>query len=75
MSEVTKVGVGSFWDAGEIPITIPGQVEQVTVACQWGPGLGFILLFGGIVLLLIWQARKPLQNIVNRFHISSLGRK
>lgn len=75
MSEVTKVGVGSFWESGEIPITIPGQTEQVSIICHWGPGIGFYLLFAGLLLLLLWQARQPLQKLLVRYQVTSFFRR
>ena len=66
MSEVTKVGVGSFMDSGDIPITIPGQAEQIILSCNWGPGAGFYLILLGILLIIIWQGRKPLRELIQR---------
>jgi len=41
MSEVTKVGVGDFFGSSDLPITLPGESEQILLSCTWGAGLGF----------------------------------
>ena len=52
MSEVTKVGVGGFFGSGELPISLPGESEQVTLNCSWGAGIGMyytLLAFIGML--------------------------
>ncbi|MFO8077416.1 MAG: hypothetical protein R6U21_02060 [Thermoplasmatota archaeon] len=66
MSEVTKVGVGSFSDTDELTISIPGQTENVNLLCQWGPGIGFYLILVGFIIYLGWQMRSKLETIRRR---------
>ena len=51
MSQVTKVGVGSFSGSGEMDISIHGSQEGVMLNCGWGPASGFYL--GIIAAILI----------------------
>jgi hypothetical protein len=52
-SQVTQVGVGSFMGNGNLDITLPGEVEQTTISCYWGPGIGFYLLIPSLILLVL----------------------
>ena len=63
MSEVTKVGVGSFADTKELSISIPGQTNNVNLLCQWGPGIGFYLTLIGFIFYVGWQMRSRLNKI------------
>jgi len=54
MSEVTKVGIGGFSGSDSLSVTIPGQSNQIDIACSWGPSSGMFLIIialaGGIFL-------------------------
>ena len=63
MSEVTKVGVGSFADTNELSISIPGQTTNVSLQCQWGPGIGLYLVLIGFIGYLGWQMRSKIDRI------------
>lgn len=63
MSEVTKVGVGSFADSNELSISIPGQTTNVNLQCQWGPGIGLYLVLIGFIGYLGWQMRSKIDKI------------
>jgi hypothetical protein len=52
-SQLTQVGVGSFMGSGNLDITIPGETEQKTISCFWGPGIGFYLLIPSLILLVL----------------------
>jgi hypothetical protein len=52
-SQLTQVGVGSFMGSGNLDIALPGEVEQNTIFCSWGPGIGFYLLIPSLVLLVL----------------------
>jgi hypothetical protein len=64
MSEVTKVGVGSFMDTNELTISIPGETNQVSLLCQWGPATGFYLIILAIILHMVWVMKKQIQKIL-----------
>ena len=64
MSEVTKVGVGSFMDTNELTISIPGETNQVSLLCQWGPATGFYLIILAIILHMGWVMKKQIQKIL-----------
>jgi len=51
MSLVTKLGVGSFIGSDLISVTVPGQVQNLSVYCSWGPGIGFYLVILSIIIL------------------------
>ena len=51
MSELAKVSVGSFIGEGNIDIDIPGEKIYVTMASDWGPGIGFYFLLCAIIIL------------------------
>jgi hypothetical protein len=53
MSELTKIGVGSFLGNGTIDVTIIGQETQIAVPSTWGPGIGFYLCVASIILVVI----------------------
>jgi hypothetical protein len=44
MSEVTKVGVGSFSGGGDLSISIPGLQENAIIKCNWGFGVGIYII-------------------------------
>ncbi len=52
-SQLTQVGVGSFLGSGMLEITIPGEAEQTSILCSWGPGIGFYLLIASFILLVL----------------------
>jgi phosphoglycerol transferase MdoB-like AlkP superfamily enzyme len=52
-SQLTQVGVGSFMGSGNLDVTLPGEVEQTTIACSWSPGIGFYLLIPSLILLVL----------------------
>ncbi len=52
-SQLTQVGVGSFMGSGDLDVTLPGEVEQNTLSCSWGPGIGFYLLIPSLILLIL----------------------
>ena len=52
MTQVTKVGVGSFRGGGDLEIAMPGIHESVTLPCSWGPGSGFYLSILAVVCLI-----------------------
>jgi hypothetical protein len=70
MSEVTKVGVGSFTGVGDLSISIPGLQENVIINCSWGFGIGIYLilisLISNIVLNFKKIFKKFLLKILNR---------
>jgi len=49
ISQVTKIGVGSFAGSGEIEIALPGGGSE-TLLCRWGGGTGF---YSGIIAFLL----------------------
>jgi hypothetical protein len=49
MSEVTKVGVGSFSGEGILSISIPGLQDNVNINCNWGFGMGLYVIILSIV--------------------------
>ncbi len=52
-SQLTQVGVGSFMGSGNLDVTRPGEVEQTSISCSWGPGIGFYLLIPSLILLVL----------------------
>ena len=52
-SQLTQVGVGSFMGSGNLDVTLPGEVEQTSISCSWGPGIGFYLLIPSLILLVL----------------------
>jgi len=61
-SQLTQVGVGSFMGSGNLDITIPGEVEQTTISCSWGPGTGFYLLIPSFILLILTLFIKKIEE-------------
>ena len=62
MSILTEVGVGSFIGSGNIDTTISGQVESQLINCNWGPGIGLLLLFVSFVLVLFSLIKQPISK-------------
>jgi hypothetical protein len=52
-SQLTQVGVGSFMGSGYLDVALPGEVEQTSILCYWGPGIGFYLLIPSLILLVL----------------------
>jgi hypothetical protein len=52
-SQVTEVGVGSFFGNGNLDISIPGEDTYETLICSWGPGFGFYLYIFASLLLIV----------------------
>lgn len=52
MSEVAKQTVGSFIGGGNLEVNIPGENSYETISCNWGPSIGFYLLFSSIIILI-----------------------
>jgi hypothetical protein len=52
MSEMTKVGVGSFIGCGRLDVSIVGEGLWEVVYCNWGPSIGFYLLLLAVVMLI-----------------------
>ncbi|HEC76832.1 MAG TPA: hypothetical protein ENI33_06210 [Thermoplasmatales archaeon] len=42
MSQITKIGIGSFTGRGELEIALPGGGSEL-LFCKWGAGAGFYL--------------------------------
>jgi len=53
MSELGKVTVGSFMGSGDINFVIPGENMDMTIPSTWGPDIGFYLLMGSAIILII----------------------
>ena len=51
MSELAKVGVGSFIGNGNLDVHILGEKMYETLSCNWGPSLGFYLLLISTIVL------------------------
>ncbi len=66
MSEVTKVGVGSFMDADTVSISIPGEATQIDMKCHWGPSIGFYLTIIALIIALFFQFRIPIQKLISK---------
>jgi len=65
MSEVTKVGVGSFSGEGDLSISIPGLQENNIINCNWGFGMGiYIILISLITNIALFSPK-----IFNKFKI------
>ncbi len=52
MSEVANQTVGSFIGSGNLEVNIPGENFYETISCNWGPSIGFYLLFSSIIILI-----------------------
>jgi hypothetical protein len=53
MSELGKVTVGNFMGSGNIDFSIPGENMYETIPSSWGPDIGFYLLLGSVVVLIL----------------------
>jgi len=53
MSMVTNIGVGGFMGSGDISVSIPGRIQSVNLVCNWGPGIGFILVVVSLIILFL----------------------
>ena len=53
MSMVTNIGVGGFMGSGDISVSIPGRIQSVNLVCNWGPGIGFILVVVSLIVLFL----------------------
>jgi len=61
VSEMVKVGVGTFFGQGNIDVNIVGEGITEIVKGSWGPGFGFYLLFMAciiLVLLVVYNIKK-----------------
>jgi hypothetical protein len=61
-SQLTQVGVGSFMGSGNLDVTLPWEVEQTTISCSWGPGIGFYLLIPSLILLVLTFFMKRIEK-------------
>jgi len=52
ISEMTKVGIGSFIGGGRLDVSIVGEEIREAVYCSWGPSIGFYLLLLAIIILI-----------------------
>jgi len=52
ISEMTKVGVGSFIGGGKLDVSIVGEEIREAVYCNWGPSIGFYLLLVATAILI-----------------------
>jgi len=66
ISEMTKVGVGSFIGRGKLNISIVGEEIREVVYCNWGPRIGFYLLLIATVILISNTVFSIKKNIYNR---------
>ena len=65
ISEMTKVGVGSFIGGGKLNISIVGEGIREVVYCNWGPSIGFYLLVLATVILIsntVFSIKKSIYN-------------
>jgi hypothetical protein len=62
MSEVTKVGVGSFSGDGLLSVSLPGLQQNVDINCNWGFGLGLYLVLISMILNLFFIITKFIKN-------------
>lgn len=69
MSEVTKVGVGDFFGSGDLPISIPGESDQVTLSCSWGAGFGMYTALLAFLVALF----EPLTPLLKKMKTKILG--
>lgn len=53
LSELTKVGVGSFIGEGYVDVSILGEGIRTSLLSSWGPGIGFYLCCIAIILILL----------------------
>lgn len=54
MSEMANIIVGGFTGSGNIEISIPGRDKFESLACSWGPDIGFyIMLISTCILIFI----------------------
>jgi hypothetical protein len=53
MSELGNVTVGNFLGSGDINFAIPGENMDITISSSWGPDLGFYLLIGSVLVLIL----------------------
>lgn len=67
MSEVTKVGVGGFFGSSDLPITLPGESEQIILSCAWGGGLGLYSTLLALLLIISMPLTKIVGKIKNKF--------
>jgi hypothetical protein len=65
ISEMTKVGVGSFIGGGKLDISIVGEEIREAVYCNWGPSMGFYLLLVSTAILIlttVWSIKKSIYS-------------
>ncbi len=70
MSEVTKVGVGTFSGSGDLAITIPGLQDTSNVNCAWGMGTGLYLIILSVVLNMLLFIPKLIIKIQRKFFLN-----
>lgn len=69
MSMVTNIGVGGFMGSGDISVSIPGKIQSIDLACDWGPGIGFILVLVSLIFLFFSIfIKKELKIKIPRFY-------
>ena len=51
MSAVTNAGVGSISGTGDLSISIPGELKQISMNCSWGFSIGFYLSIISLILV------------------------
>ena len=52
MSDLANITVGSFIGNGNINFDIYADNALQSIACSWGPGIGFYIFVSSIVILL-----------------------
>ena len=68
MSAVTEVGVGSLSGTGDLSISIPGEIKQFQLNCNWGLSTGSyigIINLILIVVLLVLKLSNRLKNVLS----------
>ena len=53
MSQLAEITVGNFFGSGNVEFSIPGENMYETISSSWGPDIGFYLLFGAAVVLIL----------------------
>jgi len=66
MSQVTKIGVGSFSGSGEIDVSLPGMQKSATILCGWGPASGFYLGIIATILIIGFTFLKIGRKIIGK---------
>ena len=53
MSQLADATVGNLFGTGDLEISIPGENMYQTLFSSWGPDIGFYLLLGSSIVLII----------------------